>query len=237
MLVDLPKIIYCSVGSVIVLFFLTKLMGARQMSQLSMFDYIIGITIGSIAAEMATSIQDNFAEPLIAMVIYAAAAILLSKISEKSITLRRYIVGKPVFIFNNGKLYRKNMKKSHIDLSEFLTQCRVNGYFDLSSLKSAILEPNGRISFLPSSLNRPVTPQDLNLTVPDDSAAAAIILDGHLMHENLRHTGNNEKWLEKQLRAHNINSVAEVFLATCDNDNKVNIYVKINEENKTDMFQ
>jgi len=237
MLADLPKIIYCSIGSVIVLFILTKFMGARQMSQLSMFDYIIGITIGSIAAEMATSIQDNFAEPLIAMIIYAAAAILLSKISQKTIMLRRYIVGKPVFILNNGKLYRKNMKKANIDISEFLTQCRGNGYFDLSQLKSAILEPNGRISFLPYSNNRPVTPQDLNLSIPQDSAATNVILDGHIMQENLRHTGNDEKWLNKQLSAHNVNSVKEVFLATCDNDNKISIYVRINEENKTDIFE
>lgn len=88
MFADLPKVIYCTIGSVIVLFILTKLMGARQMSQLSMFDYIIGITIGSIAAEMATSIKDNFMEPLIAMLIYAAAAVLLSKIPEKSIMLQ-----------------------------------------------------------------------------------------------------------------------------------------------------
>jgi len=237
MLADLPKIIYCSIGSVIVLFILTKLMGAKQISQLSMFDYIIGITIGSIAAEMATSIQDNFMEPLIAMTIYAVAAVLLSKIAEKSITLRRYIVGKPVFIFNNGKLYRKNMRKANIDMSAFLTQCRVNGYFDLSQIKSAILEPNGRISFLPFSNSRPATPGDLNLTIPEESVAANIILDGHIMHENLRHTGNDEKWLNKQLSANNIKSAKDVFLATCDNDNKINIYIKINEDNKTDIFE
>ena len=86
-----------------------RLMGYRQMSQLSMFDYINGITIGSIAAEMATSLEDSVMPPVVAMIVYALVAILLSTLSEKSIILRRFIVGKSIILLNNGKLYYKNL--------------------------------------------------------------------------------------------------------------------------------
>ena len=146
---DIIYIILLSLASIIEIFILCKLMGYRQISQMSMFDYINGITIGNIAAEMATSLEDNFLHPLVAMIVYALAAISLSWISSKSIRARRFLSGKPMLLLNNGKLYEQNFKKSKIDLNEFLTQCRVSGYFELSQLESAILEENGRISFLP----------------------------------------------------------------------------------------
>ncbi|MEG2377593.1 MAG: DUF421 domain-containing protein, partial [Clostridia bacterium] len=111
-----------SAGSVIALFFLTKLMGYRQVSQLSMFDYIIGITIGSIAAEMATALESNFIKPLIAMAVYALMALLFSIITSKSLRLRRALTGDTLILFDSGKLYRGNLKRAHLDLSEFLSQ-------------------------------------------------------------------------------------------------------------------
>ncbi|MFR8318426.1 MAG: DUF421 domain-containing protein [Catenibacillus sp.] len=224
--------IIVSVGSIIALFILTKLMGYRQMSQLSMFDYINGITIGSIAAEMATSLENDFMPPLLAMIIYAGTAILLSRLSEASVFLRRIIVGKPVLLMNKGKLYEKNMKKNRLDLGEFLTQCRIAGYFDLSELQSVIMEPNGHISFLPKADHRPMQPSDLSIRPAKDTIFATVIMDGEIMYENLRHTGNNEKWLTNQLKGQGITNVRNVFLATCDENNTLNIYVKIQDKPK-----
>lgn len=219
-------IIALSLGSIVTIFILTKLMGYRQMSQMSMFDYIIGITIGSIAAEMATSLDDNFLQPLVAMIVYAVAAIALTLISDKSIMARRLIDGKPLVLLNSGKLYRDNLKKSKINVTEFLMQCRINGYFDISKLESAVLEDNGRISFLPKSTDRPVTPSDLHLTPESDYMVANVILDGKIMKENLQHTGNDNKWLMQQLKGQGADSVEEILLATCDRFNQVTIFLK-----------
>lgn len=136
---EILYIIILSLGSVIALFILTKLMGYRQMSQMSMFDYINGITIGSISAEMATSLESSFVEPLTAMIVYALAALFLSWFSSKSIKARKVIEGAPLVLLNNGELYRENLKKAKIDASEFLVQCRVSGYFDISKLETACL--------------------------------------------------------------------------------------------------
>lgn len=123
---DLLKIVALSLGSVIFLFILTKLMGNKEMSQLSMFDYIIGITIGSIAAEMATALENDFMQPLVAMAVYAIVAIIISILSYKSLKFRRISSGDCLILLDNGEIYRDNLKKAKLDLNEFLMQCRIN---------------------------------------------------------------------------------------------------------------
>ena len=233
---DILHIILTSLGSIVVLFILTKLMGYRQMSQLSMFDYINGITIGSIAAEMATSLENNFTQPLTAMIVYALAALLLSWLGTKSIKARRLIEGTPLVLMNNGELYRENLKKAKIDVTEFLVQCRGQGYFDVSKLETAILEGNGKISFLPKVSDRPATPSDLGLSPEQDYMVANVILDGKIMEKNLRHTGNNEKWLLSQIKGQGADRVEDVLLATCDLNNQVTVFLKENQKEAGDIF-
>ena len=126
---EILKIIILSFSSAIFLFILTKLMGNKEMSQLSMFDYIIGITIGSIAAEMSTALENNFTQPLVAMAIYAIISILLSIFSTKSLKFRRLIYGNTLILYDNGEIFKNNLKKAKMDLNEFLTQCRTARIF------------------------------------------------------------------------------------------------------------
>lgn len=234
---ELLHVFFVSLGSLVALFILTKIMGYKQMSQLSMFDYIIGITIGSIAAEMATSLEDDFFKPLLAMAIYAFSSLLISHFNCKSIKFRRIITGKPLVLLENGKIYEENLKKAKLDIGEFLTQCRSCGYFDIANIETAILEPNGKISFLPVTCQRPVTPCDLNLTPNQEKPVANVIIDGKIMEQNLKFTGNDEKWLQKQLHAQGVSKVSDVFLATCDCQNKLSVYVKLNQAVMRDIFE
>jgi uncharacterized membrane protein YcaP (DUF421 family) len=229
-------VIALSIASVSTMFILTKLIGYRQMSQMSMFDYINGITIGSIAAEMATSLDQSFVQPLIAMVVYAAAAIILSWVGTKSIKARRFIEGAPLILMNHGELYRDNLKKAKMDVSEFLVQCRVNGYFDVSSLETAILEGNGKISFLPKVSERPVTPSDMNLEPEQDYMVANIIIDGKVMWKNLKASGKDETWLLQQLKGQGADKVEDVLLATCDESNQVTVFLQENKKKPKDVL-
>ncbi len=233
---EFVHILLTALGSIVFLFILTKIIGNRQMSQLSMFDYINGITIGSIAAEMATASKKDFSKPLFAMAIYGLVSLFISYITCKSIHLRRFFTGKPLILFEEGKLYKKNLESSKLDINEFLTQCRNGGYFDLSNIHRAILETNGKISFIPVASQRPVTPQDLNLSPTQEKTVANVIIDGNIMKKNLKHTGNNEIWLEKQLQLQGIKSVSDVFLATCDSSNKLTVYIKINDKMNRDVY-
>lgn len=233
---EICYIIALSLGSVLAIFILTKLMGYRQMSQMSMFDYIIGITIGSIAAEMSTSLEDGFTQPLTAMIVYALAAIVLAWVTSKSIKARRVIEGEPLVLLNHGELYRSNFKKAKMDVTEFLAQCRINGYFDVSKLECAILEGNGRISFLPKAEERPLTPNDMQLTPEQDYMVANVILDGHIMEENLKNMGKDEKWLHSQITAQGAKDAKDVLLATCDRSDKVTVYLRENKKDAKDVL-
>lgn len=235
---DVLKIIALSIGSFIVLFILAKLMGNREMAQLSMFDYIISITIGSIAAEMATSLEDNFTEPLVAMIVYAIGAIIISFISLHSMKARRIISGTTLVLYDKEKLYSKNFKKAKMDLDEFLMECRTNGYFNLADLETVLLESNGKISFLPKVEKRPATPEDLNLNLEQEYVITNIVLDGKVLEENLKHTGNNLKWLHDNMKKQNVDRVQDILLATCDSNNQLSIYQKYDKlENSHDIFE
>lgn len=219
---EILQVLLTSLSSLVALFILTKVMGNKQVSQLTMFDYIVGITIGSIAAEMATELEKPL-NSLTAMVIYAVVAYLVSKASEKWLNARKLLTGQPRVMMDNGKLYRENMKKSNMELSEFLMQCRNQGYFDINQIQTAVLENNGALSILPVSKERPLTPNDMNLNPQQDYMQTPIILDGHVNHENLKSIGKNDVWLNKQLSEQRYKS-EEVFLALCDNGNNVSFF-------------
>lgn len=234
---DILKIIGLSIGSLIVLFLLTKLMGNREMSQLTMFDYIVSITIGSIAAEMSTSLENNFVEPVVAMLVYGFVTFFISYLTCRNLNIRRFFTGKAKILLDNGKLYRKNFKSAKLDLNEFLMECRINGYFNLSDIQTAILEPNGKVSFLPKTLKRPATPEDLNISPSQENILINVILDGVILKENLEKTGNNLNWLENNLKKQGINDVKKIFLATCDNQNNLSVYIKLDKQNKHEFFE
>lgn len=234
---DLLKVALTSVASVITLFLLTKLMGNKQISQLSMFDYIIGISIGSIAAEFATELE-NPERTLLAMAIYAVSAYLVSLVTNKSTRLRKLISGKPLILFDNGKLYRENFKKARIDLSDFLTHCRSKGYFDLSQIQTAVFEFNGSISILPSEKYRPLVPSDMNLNPVQQKILVNVIIDGNVNEENLRLTGKSMAWLNNQLKFQGFHSPEEIFLAAVNTvDNTIALYASNTGSNKDDPFE
>ncbi len=234
---DFLKIIFASAGSIIALFLSAKIIGNKQMSELSMFDYINGITIGSIAAEMATELDREFYFPLIAIAIYTIIIWFISFVSERNIKCRRFFGGRSILLMRKGKLYKKNFKKAKIDLNEFLTQCRINGYFKLSDIDTAILETNGRISFLPTAAARNVTTQDMNLAVTQDEIMFSVILDGNIMEENLKRSGKDKKWLENELRRHKIGNIKDVYFAECDSGNSLFVFAKTNDGPENDPFQ
>lgn len=208
---EILNIVLTALLSVGALFIITKIMGHKQVAQLDFFDYVSGITIGSIGAELATELEKPY-KPLIALAIYGGASLLLNLLAHKLPRTRKYINGTPTILFNGGKLYRENLKKAKLDLSEFMLLCREQGYFDLEEIQTAIFEHNGKLSILPKASNRPATPEDLNLTVKAADIGVEVIMDGRIMGENLLRMGLNEKWLEKQIKSQEFKNTKEIFL-------------------------
>lgn len=230
------EIVVFSFASLIVLFLLTKLMGKKQISQLTMFDYIIGISIGSIAAETATDLE-NPLKGLLAMSIYAFSAFVISFFTQKFLPFRRIMFGKSTFIIKEGKLCSENLKKIKLDLSEFLMECRNAGYFNISDIAYAISEPNGKISFLPLSAKRPVTPDDLKIVSGEDTLPYNVILDGEILHNNLKSLGFNTEWLYTSLKAQGFQNHKDIFLATADKNGTLTVFKTLTNKNLNDPFQ
>ena len=212
-----------SLWSVAAMYLMAKLIGHRQLSQLGVFDYINGITIGSIAAEMATELEDPL-RPFTALVVYGLAVWLISILMQKRARLRRVLDGTPAILMDGGKLCRENIKKARLDLSEFLCLCRQAGYFDLSDIQTAIFENTGNLTILPVSGRRPACPDDLGLSPAPAHIKAEVIMDGRVLSGNLRRMGLDEKWLLNQLKAQGYSSPSQVFLGLCDVNRKVTLY-------------
>lgn len=152
-------VILASLFSAAVLFIIAKIIGHKQVAQLEFFDYITGITIGSIAAELATTLDKPWWKPTVSMIVFGIITVVLSVLTRKFPRSRKFINGTPTIILNDGKLYRKNMKKAKLELSEFLLLCRQEGDFNLDDIQTAVYEYNGKLSILPVSTKRPLTPR------------------------------------------------------------------------------
>lgn len=220
---EILKVVITSVLSAAALFVIAKIMGHKQMSQLDFFDYITGITIGSIAAELATELEEPL-KPLIAMVVYGVITVILTVITSKLPKMRKFINGTPTIIMNNGKIYRNNLKKAKIDLSEFMVMCRQEGYFNLADIQTAIFEYNGRLTVLPVSTKRPINPEDMNLSPQPEYISTEVIMDGRILDDNLKRMGLDTKWLQKQIKDQGFKSAKEVFLGICDQNKQLSLY-------------
>lgn len=237
LILDCLNIVILSATSFAVLFLLTKLIGNRQMSQLSLFDYIIGISIGSIAAEMATSLEKDFLHPIIAMAIYALFSVLIGLITRKSIRSRKFFESSPLILIDNGKLYYDSFKKSKMDINEFLMQCRINGYFNIADIHTAVLEANGKVSFIPKSVLRPATSEDLGISPEQAELVSNVVTDGNIIEQNLKLIGRDINWLKNEIKSQNAGPLEDIFLATCDMNGNLSIYHKHTRNNKNNKLE
>lgn len=219
------SIIPRSLISLLTLFLVTKLIGKKQVSELSLFDYVIGISIGNFSAEMVMNLEVNFMNGIVAIITFGIVAYLVSFLTMHSMILRRIIVGTPTILIQNGKLIEKNLRKTLLDINDLLEQCRNNGTFDISEIEYAIMEANGKVSILPKKENSPLTVKDMNLKLGKNGLCANVIIDGNIMKKNLDNIGKNDEWLLKEIKIKG-KLLENILLATIDINDKLNIYEK-----------
>ena len=217
-------VILASLFSAAVLFIIAKIIGHKQVAQLEFFDYITGITIGSIAAELATTLDKPWWKPTVSMIVFGVITVILSVLTRKLPRSRKFINGTPTIVLNDGKLYRKNMKKAKLELSEFLLLCRQEGYFNLDDIQTAVYEYNGKLSILPVSTKRPLNPEDMKLSPPPENIGTEVIMDGRILGGNLRRRNLSKAWLQNELKAQGYQSAKQIFLGVCGKDNKLTLY-------------
>lgn len=221
---DFLMLIIKSIGSLFALFILTNLLGKKQINQLNMFDYVIGISIGNVVAEMTVNKEVNFFDGIIVMAIYSLLSLIVSFITIKSIKFRKIISGTPTILMENGKLIRNGLKKVKIDVNEFLEEARTCGYFDISELEYAIMETNGKISFLSKNKYTSVTKDDLNLKNSYKGPSIELIIDGAIIDNNLKKINKNRSWLITRLNNMNHKDIKKMLLVIIDSNEKITVF-------------
>lgn len=229
--VEAIGIIPRSIFSLVVLFFITKLIGKKQVSELSLFDYVIGISIGNFTAEMVMDVNGQYINGIVAIISFGVVSYLVSHLTAKSIVLRRFLIGTPTMIIENGKILTEGLRKAKIDVNDLLEQCRGAGYFDISEISYALMEVNGKLSILPKIDYQIPNLIDLNIKKEKEALTANVIIDGNLMIHNLENINKDIKWLNKELTKQGHSNYKNILLATVTN-NQLTIYEKNNQKPK-----
>ena len=219
-------VVWRSLLSIVALFFFTKMMGRKQISQLNLYDYVVGITIGSVAAEISTNLDTDFLGGIVVMTVYSLVSVFLSLITMKSIILRRFIIGVPIVIIENGKILEASLKKAKFDINELLQEARISGYYDISKIEYAIMEANGKVSFLSKSKYDILSPNDMKIKVDKSSLVTNLVIDSKIMIKHLKMINKDEKWLITILNSLGYNSLENILLVTCDNKEKITVFEK-----------
>ena len=215
-----------SINSIIVLFGFTRLTNKKQISQLSFFHYVIGISIGSIAAAYAVDKELEFTGFLVSMIIYGVFPLILSQMNIKNYKFRKFLNGSPTILIQDGKIIENNLRKTKINVNELLEECRLKNAFNISEVEFAILETNGQVSVQPKSENLPVTIKDMAIDSEYKGLCANIIIDGNIIDETLQCLGKTKKWAENEIKKSGVTDISDILLAFMDSNGKISIYKK-----------
>lgn len=224
-IIELLDVILRCLVSLVTLFLVAKMLGKKQISQLSVFDYVIGISIGNFAAEMSINLESEYLHGVVAVIVFGLVAYLVSVLSLKSLRMRRFFMGDPTMLIQDGKIVYKGLKKARFDVNDLLEECRIKGYFDIREIDYALMEANGDISFMLKPENQAPQLKDLKVKKQKSGLCANLIIDGEIIHRSLKEMKKDLKWLHHELNVKGIKQ-ENVLLATLDLNENFEVYEK-----------
>ncbi len=216
------EIILRSLLYLITLLLMTRIIGKKQLSELSLFEYISGITIGSIAGEVIMGLDGNIFHGVLAIGIFGIATVLVDILTMKSKKMRELIDGNATVLIKDGKILEENLKKEKYTIDELTSLLRQKNVFKLADVEFAVLEPKGDLSVLLKRDKQPLTPKDIQLQVPPEKEPHTIIMDGKIIDEPLTASGKTRKWLNLELTKLGV-TLDNVFLAQIDSYGELTI--------------
>lgn len=210
-----------SVITFLSLLIFARILGKTQISQLSFFEYVSGITIGSIAGEMSTDLAVRIWPMYVSLMVWVGLTLGVQFLTLKSRWMGKMMDGEPVVVIQNGQILERNLRTIRMRQGELDSMLRSQGYFDHKQIEFAVVEPKGELSVLVKSQQRPVTPADLNLPTKYEGLGIELIVDGEVMYQNLQRLGVDQNWLAEKLRERGIYSPGEVFLAAMNTQGEI----------------
>ncbi len=221
----ISEVVLRSILSFFVLLLLVRLLGKQQVSQLTHFDYVVGITIGSIASDLSVQVGDNLSACLAGLVVWTVLALLLAVSSIHSEWIRKIFIGKKTIVIENGRILGENLKKIRIPVEQLLSELRTQGVFNVADVEFAMFEPSGKISVQKKSQLQPITPKDLKLSTQYAGLPTNLILGGVIKEDALHSVKLSKAWLYHQLSKKNITDISKITLAQLDTEG--NLYVDL----------
>ncbi|SHE40938.1 Uncharacterized membrane protein YcaP, DUF421 family [Desulfofundulus australicus DSM 11792] len=212
--------VYRTVLIYFVVLLVVRLMGKREIGQLSPFDFVVAIIVAELAAIPMESTAFPLWKGIIPLVTLGVLEVVLSYLALHSPFLRRLLDGEPQVVIRNGRIVKEELRRARYNLNDLLAQLREKGIFNVEDVEFGVLETSGRLSVLPKSQKRPVTPEDLGLSTGYEGLPTILVMDGQVLRENLRVVGLDETWLKERLAAYGLKP-EQVFLVTLGTDGRL----------------
>lgn len=218
------RILLNSLIAFVSLFFIAKLLGKKQIAELTFCDYVVGISLGSISAEWAIDSGDKpWYVYCAAIFVFFALSLVIDFAERKNPFLKKLFKGSPIVLVSNGEIDYVNLKKSKLDVNALLGMCRVAGYFDLRDVAYAVFETSGELSILPRSDCRSATTEELGIRTDEARLIMPFVIDGLVYEKALRQSGKDMAWLERGLEGKDVKRV----LLACYDPAKDELFVKM----------
>ena len=220
------SIIYSTVRGLvafILLMIVTRLMGRKAISQMTFFDFVVAITLGSLTANLGMGSNNNATTAATVIITLAVLAIITDYLHTKSFFVRKVVNSEPVVLIQNGEIVKDNMQRCRVSINDLTTMLREKNTFNIADVEFAIMENDGKLTVQPKSQKQPLTPSDMNIPTAYKELTKDIVIDGNIMYENLKDANLNEVWLIDQLKNAGINNVKDVFFAALDTSG--NLYI------------
>ncbi|MCS0791415.1 DUF421 domain-containing protein [Cytobacillus firmus] len=207
--------------SFLVLFLLARLMGRKEIGQMTFFNWASAIGIGSIAGNLAVNESTLIKDGVISLIVWTLFTILMDMLDLKSKQGRTVTTGEPLIVIKAGRIMERALKISRVDLDELQALLRQKDIFSLNDVDYAILETNGELSVLKKESQQPVTKNDLNIMSPNKDLIplpTEVIADGKVNSKNLSKLKLDNNWLDRELQKAKIHSAEDVFFAQVQQD-------------------
>ncbi|WP_404350401.1 DUF421 domain-containing protein [Sutcliffiella horikoshii] len=182
----------------------TRILGKQTISQMTLFDFIAGISLGAITANLAFNLTIDIHHFLISFFIFILILFVTAYISMKSRKARKILAGDPTDIIQDGKILEENMRKMRYTLDYLNQQLREKDIFEVEEVLYAIVEPNGTLTVLKKPLFRSVTPKDLQLQPSEKGLPIELIMDGRVITKNLEEHDLSLEWLKEEVKKRNV---------------------------------
>ena len=212
-----------------ILFLIVKILGKKQIKNLTLYDYVLSITIGSITADSIISLDTPLTDGIIALAVFGLIGYFFSVLSYHSHTAEEIMDGEPLVLFENNNFNYANLEAAKLSVAKVLENCRLKGCFDVNELDCAVLEPSGDISVLLKGNSQPLTSNDLKNTIQKNSKKQTlnhlIIVDGSINNEELKKAKKTKTWLTKYLKEKR-KKLENIALLSIDKNNKITMLLK-----------